>query len=307
MTPRLIGVVAARLATRVLALVAAVAVLLLLLRAAPGDAVDLITTDDTLRGRLSDAWDLHAPLPVALMRALTGDWGTSWTVRPGRPVAELIRASGWSSVPVLLGAFLVMVGGGLFLGSRTRARASEWPKASVLPVFLLGWGCILALNETAFSAMQADLIPRPSWFSLPDTPSALRSGLAVVVLALGSGNLHAFAQGVSEQLAELRVSPAIETLTARGMPTRAVLWRLMLPDLLLLAAERTAFLFGGLVVLERVFAMPGLGSLFFEACVQRDQPVVLASGIVAATGVVGVRALADTARMAVDPRLRDRQ
>ena len=305
MTSRLVSAFIAHLLTRGAALVAAVVVLLVLLRAAPGDAVDLITTDPTLRARLAASWHLDAPLPIAVGQALSGSWGTSWTVRPGRPVAELLSEAARTSFPLLLGAFLVTLVPGSLLGSRRRRTIRPWPRASVVPVFLLGWGLIIGLNELTFAAIQAGHIARPAWFSLPDTPSAVRYTLAVAVLAVGSGNLHAFSDGVATRLAQHRQSAAIQALTARGMPTRFVLWRLLIPDLALLTAERAAFLFGGLVVLERVFAMPGLGGLFFEACVQRDQPVVLASGVVAAAGVVGARLLADSVRLATDPRLRD--
>lgn len=307
MTSRLLPSLLLRLGTRALALIAAVTVLLLMLRATPGDAVDLITHDEQLRRRLTRAWDLDAPLPIAVGHALSGDWGTSWTVRPGQSVQHLITDALSASMPVLLGAFSVMLLLGLALGSRRSSRVTRAPSVSVLPVFLLGWTLVVALNETAFSAMQLGWIERPDWFSLPDTQSWLRYVLAVVVLAVGSGNVQAFSRGVSHALRQHQASASIETLRARGMPTSRVLWRLMLTDLAELVAERAVYLFGGLVVLERVFSMPGLGGLFFEACVQRDQPVVLASGVLAAVGVVSVRLVADGLRLVSDPRLREAQ
>lgn len=305
MTARLLTTILSRLLTRGLALVAAVTVMLVLLRAAPGDAIDLVTTDPELRTRLAAAWHLDAPLHIAVRHALTGTWGTSWTVRPGRAVSELVGSAALRSFPLLVGAFLATFIGGTLLGSRRDRTTLPLPRLSVAPVFLLGWGTIVVLNELTFAAIQQGLIGRPAWFSLPDTPSWTRFALAVVVLAVGSGNLRAFSDGVTARLVTHRSSPAIETLTARAMPTRRVLWRLLLPDLVWLGAERAAFLFGGLVVLERVFGMPGLGWLLFEACVQRDQPVVLASGVVAAASVEATRVLADSIRIIADPRLRD--
>ena len=305
MTSRLLPSLLSRLTTRLLALLAAVTALLFLLRAAPGDAVDLVTTNDQLRSRMADAWELDTALPVAVGRALTGAWGTSWTVRPGQPVANLMGDGLQASLPVLGGAFLLMILAGLGLGVRSADRGSIRPSVSVLPVFLLGWSLVIGLNELAFSAMRHGWIDRPAWFSLPDTPSLLRYLLSIAVLATGSGNVRAFSRGVSQSLSQHRASAAIEALTARGMPTSRVLWRLVLADVAALTAERTAYLFGGLVVLERVFAMPGLGNLFFEACVQRDQPVVLASGVLAAAAVVGLRFAADGLRLLADPRLRE--
>jgi len=287
---------------RLAALVAATTVLLGLLRSAPGDAVDLITVDADLRARISASWQLEAPLHEAVARALRGQWGTSWTVRPGRPVAELIGAATMESLPLLAFAAALTIGLGVLIGSR-RLRPVV-PIPSVMPVFLLGWGAIVALNELTFAGMQAGWFARPAWFSLPDTDSWLRFVLAGAVLAFGSGNLRAFAEQVRSRAEVHRSSAAIEALEARGMPTRTTIWRLLLPDLAGVTAERAALVFGGLVLVERVFAMPGLGSLFFEACVQRDQPLVLASGVVAAASVIVSRTVADALRYLADPRLR---
>ena len=287
---------------RLAALVAATTALLGLLRSAPGDAVDLVTVDADLRARLSASWQLDAPLHEAVSRALRGQWGTSWTVRPGQPVAELLSEAALESLPLLAFAALLTIGLGVLLGSR-RLRPGL-PIPSVMPVFLLGWGAIVLLNELTFAGWNAGWFARPAWFSLPDTDSWLRFVLAGAVLAFGSGNLRAFAEQVRSRAKAHRSSAAIEALAARGMPTRYTIWRLLLPDLARVTAERAALVFGGLVVLERVFAMPGLGSLFFEACVQRDQPLVLASGVVAAASVVLSRTVADLLRYLADPRLR---
>jgi len=286
-------------------MVAAITALVVLLKAAPGDAVDLVTTDPELRARLVADWGLDAPLHEAVLRALGGQWGTSWTLRPGAQVAELVGDALVQSLPLWLGAWLLTLVVGVGWAARRRAvRKWRLPALSAAPVFLLGWGLIVALNEGAFSAMGAGLLERPSWFSLPDTDSWLRNALAVGVLAVGSGGLRSFIDSVRSRLDVHRRSPAVEALVARGQPVDRLLAWLLVPDLAVLAAERGALLFGGLVVVERVFAMPGAGGLFWEACVRRDQPVVVASGVVAALGVAGLRWLADVARVVADPRLR---
>jgi len=296
----------ARTAAVVGGLVAAVAALVVLLKAAPGDAADLVTTDPTLRARLVAEWDLDAPIHEAVGAALSGRWGQSWTVRPGADVADLVMEALVQSVPLWLGAWALTLALGIGWSSQAgRARWQGWPVLSAAPVFLLGWAAIVLLNETAFAAMGAGWINRPAWFSLPDSTSFLRSALAMTVLAAGSGGLRSFVDGARSRLEVHRMSPAVEALVARGQPTRRLLAWLWVPDLSVLAAERGALLFGGLVVVERVFAMPGAGSLFWEACVRRDQPVVVASGVVAALGVALLRWLADMTRVVADPRLRE--
>ena len=287
-------------------LLAAVTVLLILLRAAPGDAVDLVTTDPVLRARLVAEWRLEQPLHEALRGALSGQWGTSWTLRPGVEVAELVGNALLQSLPLWVSAWLFTLAWGVGWAARARI-APRWglPPLSAAPVFLLGWGLIVGINEATFAAMGAGMLSRPAWFSLPDTDSWLRWVLAVAVLAMGSGGLRSFVDGLRSRLEVLRRSAPVEAMVARGQPTRRLVAWLVAPDLAVLAAERGALLFGGLVVVERVFGMPGAGGLFWEACVRRDQPVVVASGVVAAAGVAILRWIADLVRVIADPRLRD--
>ncbi len=293
-----------RSATTVLGLVVAVTSLLVLLRAAPGDAVDLLTTDSQLRAQLTAAYQLDVSLPTALLRTLTGQWGTSVTVRPGADVRILVADGLWQSGVVLVGTWLATAVAGTILAGRHASGPARWPSILVIPVFLLGWLLIVGINETVVFFWRGGMVDRPSWFSLPDTASPFRTVLSIAVLTLGSGNLRAFTDALAGRFREHRGSAAVEALEARGQPAGLLVMWLVLPDLAVLLAERAVLVFGSLVVLERVFGMPGFGALFWEACVQRDQPVVLACGVTAAAFVALVRWLADIVRVWADPRLR---
>jgi peptide/nickel transport system permease protein len=93
-----------------------------------------------------------------------------------------------------------------------------------------------------------------------------------------------------------------------GIPERRVLWRHALPNALIPAINITSlnltYLFGGVVVVEQVFAFPGFGALLVGSLMQLDIPVVQATVLIAAAVYILGNLLADVAAMALNPRLR---
>lgn len=300
----LVRAVVSQTALTVGTLVASVGALLVLLRATPGDATDLVAADAALQARLATAWDLDAPLHLAVGRALSGAWGTSWTVRPGASVAGLVGDAVAVSAPTWTIALALCVGASVGLAAGPGRLRRVLGSVSVAPVFLLGWAVVLGLNAAVYSAKGAGWIDRPGWFPLPSEASVFRDTLAVIVLAVGSGQLAAAAEQLHDRLEAIRRSQAVEVWRLRGLSARPVIAAMMLPHVLGVTSDRALALLGALVVLERVFAQQGLGSLLWEGCIQRDQPVVLACGVVAAAVVAGVTWAASLGRAVADPRLR---
>ncbi len=95
---------------------------------------------------------------------------------------------------------------------------------------------------------------------------------------------------------------------ARGMPENVVFWRHVLPNSLVptinLLAVNTGWLIGGTVVVESVFALPGMGQLLVRAIFSRDYMVVQGVAMVFACATVLVNFLADIATVAADPRVK---
>lgn len=95
---------------------------------------------------------------------------------------------------------------------------------------------------------------------------------------------------------------------ARGMPEGVVFWRHVLPNSLVptinLLAVNTGWLIGGTVVVESVFALPGMGQLLVRAIFSRDYMVVQGVAMVFACATVLVNFLADIATVAADPRVK---
>jgi ABC-type dipeptide/oligopeptide/nickel transport system permease component len=175
---------------------------------------------------------------------------------------------------------------------------------SIAPVFLLAHVAVAALNGVAWAAMERGWIARPDWFALPDQPSALRTALAVVLLAVGSGALAGVHGEVEDALVRVRASPWVDAARARGEPTGAMVLRALAPELAGTAASRAALLVGGAVIVEKVLLLNGAGAVLWSAALLRDSELALSIGVLAAALVAAARLAADAVRVAIDPRLR---
>ncbi len=109
--------------------------------------------------------------------------------------------------------------------------------------------------------------------------------------------------------AELR-RPYVEGIRARGVSGGRLLRRHVLPNALLpvisVAAVQLGYLLGGVIIIEQVFSMPGLGRLILTAVFQRDFPVVQAGVVLVAIGFSLINFLADMLYVLAEPRIRRR-
>ncbi len=307
-----------RLLTFVATLFGATAFVLALLVTAPGDPIDVLPNGAELRPQLEEAWGLDQPLVVRYGRYLQRvgqlDLGTSLTYRPGQPVLEVIAGPAGGTLARLLGALVVVTVAGLALALATSGPESQrsgrlggrWgvQAVSLVPVFLLAHALVLGFNETAWALMEAGRITRPDWFALPDQPSSLRTTLAITILAVGSGALAEAHAQIEAALQRIRDSPYVDAARARGEPVWPYVARNLVPPLAATVAERAAYLAGGVVIVEKVLLLNGVGAVLWQAALLRDYDLALAIALLAAAAVGLVRLAADGVRLAVDPRLR---
>jgi peptide/nickel transport system permease protein len=135
------------------------------------------------------------------------------------------------------------------------------------------------------------------------------SHLVLPVVCLTYGSLAFFARLIRASVAETRSADYVLAARARGLSRRAALWRhafrnALLPLVTLLGLVLPGLLSGS-VIIERIFAWPGLGRLFFDSILSRDYPVVLALSLLGAVATLVLTLAADLAGAAVDPRVRD--
>lgn len=302
-----------RLAWALATLVGAVSLAFALVVTAPGDPIDLLPNAEAVRATLEARWHLDQPAPVRMLAwwrmVLGGGLGTSLSLRPGTPVAELVAGPVAATARLVAGALVIGQLGGLAAALASEGRRAPVLRALVLavglvPVFLLVHAAVLGLNEAAFAAMGAGWIERPGWFALPDQASTLRTVLAMGILGTGSNALVQSHTDLEVALGRLQRAPFVDAARARGEPLAPLLLRHLVPPLAASTAARVGWLLGGTVVVEKLLLLPGAGALLWSAALERDYEVVLALVLLAAMAVVGARLVADLVRLAVDPRLR---
>jgi ABC-type dipeptide/oligopeptide/nickel transport system permease component len=294
-------------------LLCATGLLLWLLVLAPGDPISQLPNSAELRPQLEVALGLQHSAPVRwllyLARLCTLDFGTSWVYRPGAPVIEVIWGPAQRSLLLVAAAFGVVGLWGTLLAFVTAGRRSALrgtvQLVSLLPTFLLAYTSVTVINKIFWGLIQSGLIARPVWFALPDQPSLVRSVLAVVVLAVGSGTLSEVHGEIEDALVRTRMSPWVDAARARGQAIWPLVLRGLAPQLVSTLAGRAAVMVGGVVVVEKLLLLNGAGAILWEAAVDRDYDLALSIGVLACALVVAVGLCADGLQVLLDPRLRE--
>lgn len=237
---------------------------------------------------------------LAMGRLASGDLGTSYSLR--REVLDLIGQQFWSTllltVLALAAAWLValVLATWATRGSRVgRGIASMLEVvASAVPHFWLASVLILVFS-TALGLLPPVSVPGPAGLVLP-----------VLTLALPLAGF--LAQVMRESLSDALESPFVLSARARGETENGVRWRHAIRHASLPAISLSGWAFGslisGAVVVETVFARPGLGRSLMNAVTERDIPMVTGIALVSALAFVLVTIATDAIDRVADPRLR---
>lgn len=311
---------------RVLQVVPTVLAILLvgfvLVHVVPGDPVLALAGehgDEAYYDFMRDRFGLDEPLPertlTYLGRVLRGDLGVSYV--QGRPVREVIVERIPATLLLTATALLVSTIVGILLGAFA-ARRPDGVRDAAVTVTTLGlyaapvfWVGQLALVITAF---------RLGWFPVQGMRSAVgpTSGagvgldvlhhLVLPALVLASQEVAAVSRLTRSGLIGELASAHVRTARAKGLSEARVLFkhalrRALLPVVTIVGA-RTGHLLAGTVVVEVVFAWPGLGRLLVTSVQARDMPIILGIFFLVATAVVMANLATDLVYRTIDPRIR---
>ncbi len=253
-----------------------------------------------------------------LEQVLRGDLGSSYTLGAGRDVRDLIASA--LPVSVLLGtlgfgaSLVVSVLLGLVAAHRPGGPADRTGSAVL---FLLNaapsfWIALLARD--LFAVRLAWLPPMGTGpldraeMGLIESASASLPYWVLPPACLALGSMAFFFRFSRAGLLEAARSGHVGAARARGLPEALVLGRHALAatsmQLVTLMGLLAPAVIGGSVIIERVFALPGIGWLFFEATSLRDYPVVMGVGLVMAAVTIAASAAADILYTVAEPRLR---
>lgn len=171
------------------------------------------------------------------------------------------------------------------------------------PTFVIGLLMIFALS-VGFGVLPTMGEFAPLW----QDPIANLGQLILPAIALG----FAFAASVTRisrsAMLDVLSDDYVRTARSRGVPARSVIWRHALPNALIpvvtLSGVEFGYLLGGTVIVEQIFALPGLGRMVLDAILQRDYALVQGSVLFIALNFMIVNLLVDLAYVALDPRVR---
>jgi len=225
-----------------------------------------------------------------------------WTALAERGANSLILA-GTASVLVIVIALVVGVISGMRAGRSTDHALTLGALVGVsVPDFVIA-GILIAVFGLALewlpavSVLSAGITPldRPEILILPSVALAVPAG------AWASRYVRA-------AVVDARTAPNVEAARLAGLSPARVLVRHLLPGVLgsiaQVIAAATVFLVGGAVVVEQVFAYPGIGSLLASAVKVKDVSVVMPAGLLMAAAVIVAFAVADSVGLLTNPRLR---
>lgn len=292
-----------------------------LLHLAPGDAVDSLGgfsegMDEAQREALREEMGLNDPFLVQygswLTDALRGDLGTSSITR--QPVMdELIDRSG-VSIELAVCAIALALGIGVALGGV----ASRWRDSGVdrgimlvstvgmsLPSFFAGTLIVLLLSLYVPSIGVVSYV-HLSESILGSLKSLFFPALSIAIVA--GCTFSRYVRGTAEDIS--RHADYIRTAQAKGASKNRVLFRHLLPNALVplftVAGIQFGYLIGGTVIVETIFALPGVGRMIMAGVTQRDYPVVMGGVLLLAFAFVVINLLVDLLYPLLDPRVRAR-
>jgi peptide/nickel transport system permease protein len=286
-----------------------------LLQLVPGDPALALAGDYASTQRIAEIrheYGFDEPMIVQygiwLWHALHGNLGLS--LFSSEPVTQLIRDRLPNTLLIAVYALVVASAIGIPLGilaatrNGTKLDAFVTSSASMgvaLPSFWLAM--ILALQFSLYRHW----FPTTGAANLFTDPVSALSHATLPAIALAVAVVATLARQVRSDLLEVLNQQYMRTLRAKGLSNGAILWKHGLRNvsatLLTLVGLQVNRLFSGAVVIEAVFAIPGVGSLVSYSAINKDFPVVQGVVLVLVLIVISVNLLTDIVTALLDPRV----
>jgi peptide/nickel transport system permease protein len=301
-------------------------VVFIMMRSIPGDPVvamlgDAYTQEDAERVRQD--YGLDKPVVVQyviwLGKLVQGDWGTS--ILSGRPVLQdvMIRLPVTFELIVLsMGVALAIAIPAGIIGALRQNTWADYTATSVamvgvsIPEFFIG-----VLLLLIFSIGLGGWLPSSGWVYLPGTCPTMVCGVSLwgnlqhvlmPALALGVGRAALLTRLLRASMLEVIRTEYVTTARAKGLAEKPVVFKHALKNALIptitVMGLQVGFLIGGAIVVETLFAMPGLGTFGIDAIIARDYQQVQGFALITAFVFVGINLLVDLTYTLLDPRIR---
>ncbi|MGH8683370.1 MAG: ABC transporter permease [Burkholderiales bacterium] len=322
--PRTLRYIARRLAQAVPIVLGIVVLNFLLLQLAPGDAATVLAGEAggappeyiaLLRERFGLDRPMHVQLLLYMRNVLTLDLGYSF--RNSMPVTELIFGRLGPTLLLMGTTLLVSVLSGVLLGLLAATAVNTWRDrvisvaaviAYATPLFWIGLMLILLfsikLDWLPTTGMEDVVAFNEGWVRVLD----IARHLVLPTVTLSLFYMALYTRMMRAAMLDQRGMDYVVTARSKGLAERLITYRHVLRNAVLpvvtMAGVQVGSLLGGSVVVESVFAWPGLGQLAFQSLFARDFNLLLGIFFLSACLVVVVNLVVDLVYLALDPRIK---
>ena len=325
----MIGYLVRRLVGAIPLLLGILTIIFFVVHLAPGDPTarffnpnvspDVI---EQMRRNLGLDQPLHIQYWKWLTSFLSGDFGYSFGQM--RPIGEILPEVLWNTLQLTLVSLVVIFAVGMLIGIVQAVRQysiadnvltflalffysmpSFWFALMLILIFSRGADAGWLFNWPASGMTSIDY----EYLSFGGKVSDRVSHLLLPAIALGIGSAAGVARYMRGSMLEVIHQDFIRTARAKGLSERVVIFKHALRNALIpiitLVGLYLPFLLSGAVLVETIFAWPGMGRAIVEAILARDYPMVMATSFVIASIVVLGNLLSDVLYAVVDPRIRN--
>jgi peptide/nickel transport system permease protein len=293
-------------------------VVFLFVHCLPGDVIDVLAgqegvVDPAVRQALEQEYGLNKPLYVQylvwLNRVLHGNFGTSLVTR--RPIAlEFFKR-----IPATI--YLALVGTAISLliavplGTTAAVRRNTVVDYAAQVLSLIGisipefWFALLCV---LFFSLYLGWLPSSEYYSPFENLALSIRHMILPAAALGIRQAAITTRLTRSTMLDEVQKEYVDTARSLGLPERKVIYKYTLRNAMIptltISGLQLAQLLGGTVVIETIFAWPGVGRTLFEAIISRDFPMIQAGVLILGMAVVLINLLVDLMYRMLNPRVR---
>lgn len=288
----------------------------LLVRLVPGDPVQIMLGPEVqgnAREEITRLYGLDRPWIVQYVEwvgnVLRGDFGTS--IRTRLPVGESI----WQRLPATLELTFLALVIGLLIGisfaiiaAQHRGRVADGISSIFVLIGISMPGFWLATLLVLIFALYLRWLPSIGYVPFLENPVQNLLRMILPALSLGVAFAATTMRFMRSSLLEVFNQDFIRTARAKGLSDDAVTYRHALKNAIIPVVTVTGIqvgrLLGGAVIIEQIFALPGIGRYVFDAISQRDYPIIQGTVLFFTLGFILINLLVDVLYGVIDPRIK---
>jgi len=315
----MLGYIARRLLSLILLLLGVSMLVFFSIRLIPGDVADIafgmqygdspeaVAAFRRLYGLDQPIYKQYATWASNVLR---GNFG--YSIRTGRPILPDILARLSVSTELAAGAVLLSLLLGVPLGVLSARKQNSYCDFGIQALGLVGlslpsfwWGTMMIL----VSSKALHWLPPAQYVHFLDNPLRALTILFMPCIALGTAMTAVIMRMTRSSTLETLRKEYVQLARAKGLPENAVLYKHVLRNaaipVITMSGMQIGYLMGGAVLVESVFALPGLGRFIVSAASQRDYPVIQAGILCVAILFSLINLGVDVLYAVIDPRIRD--